>query len=94
MLALHDVGFAVLLPFGENAVYCPDTSGVYLVPIDDLAVERQGALRVEAPRNNQKRFIRFASDYEVARVDLRSKMPALPDERLFDQAFSSAATAT
>jgi hypothetical protein len=150
MLALHDVGFAVLLPFGENtrydlviddgaelrrvqcktgrlykgairfpacssyvhhrnpvmprraytgeveafAVYCPDTSGVYLVPIDDLRVERQGALRVEAPRNNQKRFIRLASDYEVARLDLRSKMPALPNERLFDQAFSSVATAT
>ena len=150
MLALHDVGFAVLLPFGENtrydlaiddgvelrkvqcktgrlrngairfaacssyvhhrnpvmprrsytgevdafAVYCPDTNGVYLVPIHDLAVERQGALRVEAPRNNQRRFIRFASDYEVARVNLRRSQPAQANESSFGQAFGAASTAT
>lgn len=142
MLALHDLGFAVLLPFGEDtgydlviddgaelrrvqcktgrlrkgairfpacspyvhhrnplmprrpytgevdafAVYCPDTDGIYVVPIDDLAVERQGALWVESPRNNQKRFIRFASDYEVGRIKLRRSVPRLSDERVFDQA--------
>jgi hypothetical protein len=35
-------------------VYCPDTSGVYLVPIADASVLREGALRVELPRNYQR----------------------------------------
>ena len=76
------------------AVYCPDTNGIYLVPIHDLPVERQGAPRVEAPRNNQRRFIRFASDYEIARVNLRRSQPAQANERLFGQAFGAASTAT
>jgi PD-(D/E)XK endonuclease len=127
MLALYDVGFKVLLPFGENArydlviddgsslrrvqcktgrlrqgavkfaacstnihhksrssphrsyqdevdafaIYCPETAGVYLIPIDDLAVNRQGSLRIDTPKNNQKRFVRFGVDYEVSRVDIR-----------------------
>jgi hypothetical protein len=50
------------------AVYCPETTGVYLIPIDDLPLQRQGALRVDAPRNSQRRKIRFASDYEISRV--------------------------
>jgi hypothetical protein len=150
MLALHEVGFALLLPFGENtrydlviddgaelrkvqcktgrlrkgairfpacstyvhhrnplmprrsytgqvdafAVYCPDTNGIYLVPMADLAVEREGALRVEAPRNNQKRFIRFASDYEVARIDAARSPSRLIDEEPLDQELGSASTVT
>ena len=50
------------------AVYCPETSGVYLVPIEDIPVRVQAALRVEAPRNGQQRRIRFASEYELANV--------------------------
>src|SRR5579864_547175 len=50
------------------AVYCGETCGVYLVPIDDLAAEWQAWLRVDAPRNNQHRGVRFAADYEIARV--------------------------
>jgi hypothetical protein len=49
------------------AVYCHATSGVYLVPIDEVPT-RQCWLRVEPPRNNQHRRIRFAADYEIGRV--------------------------
>jgi hypothetical protein len=52
------------------AIYCPETSGVYLVPIGDLPISAKGALRVEAPRNGQRRRIRFAADYEIGRVAL------------------------
>lgn len=50
------------------AVYCPETDAVYLVPIGDIPVKVQGALRVEPPRNNQRRRIRYAAEYELARV--------------------------
>jgi PD-(D/E)XK endonuclease len=123
-LALQDVGYAILIPFGENTrydlviddgrklsrvqcktgrlregairfsacstyshhpnpkfvrrdyagqvdffgVYCTDTGGVYLVPIKDANVQRQGNLRVSAPRNGQARRIRFAARYEIANL--------------------------
>ena len=51
------------------AVYCPETGGVYLIPIADLAVRVQAALRVDMPRNGQKQRIRFASDYEVGTLE-------------------------
>src|SRR5438270_11859189 len=128
MLALREMGYAVLLPFGENtrydlviddgntlarvqcktgrlrngavrwatcssnaqhpnpkprrhdyqddvdyfAVYCPETEGVYLLPIAELAPKTSASLRVEAPRNNQRRFIRLAVRYEIARVRVRA----------------------
>jgi hypothetical protein len=50
------------------AVYCPETYGVYLITIEDIAVRQKGALRVDPPRNGQKRRIRFAADYEIAKV--------------------------
>jgi hypothetical protein len=50
------------------AIYCPDTAGVYLVPIHHLPVLRRGGLRVDPPKNNQFDRIRFAADYEVGRV--------------------------
>lgn len=50
------------------AVYCPETAGVYLVPITHLPVKRQGYLRVDAPKNNQFDRIRFAANYEIGRV--------------------------
>jgi hypothetical protein len=49
------------------AVYCRETSGVYLIPIGELP-ESQAGPRVDPPRNNQRRGIRFAGDYEIARV--------------------------
>jgi hypothetical protein len=50
------------------AVYCKETGGVYLVPIDVLPTNHWAALRVDPPRNNQNRRIRFAADYEIGRV--------------------------
>jgi hypothetical protein len=128
MLALRELGYGVLVPFGENTrydlviddgttlakvqcksgrlrsgavrwsvcsnyfhhpnprfrsrsyhgeidyfgVYCPDTAGVYLIPIDDLTIENVGALRVDPPRNNQKKRIRHASKYEIGRVHVHA----------------------
>jgi hypothetical protein len=53
-------------------VYCPQTKGVYLVPIADAQVRRVGALRIDPPRNGQKQGIRRAADYQIAEVSLRA----------------------
>ncbi len=50
------------------AVYCRETGGVYLIPIDDVPTKSAAYLRVDAPRNNQRDRIRFAADYEIGRV--------------------------
>jgi PD-(D/E)XK endonuclease len=124
MLALRELGYAVLVPFGENTrydvviddglslrrvqcktgrlrlgsvifstcssyghhpnpkilrrhyrgqvdffgVYCPETAGVYLIPIEDLPNQATAALRVLPTRNRQRRRIRWAADYEIAEV--------------------------
>ena len=50
------------------AVHCPETTGVYLIPIGDVLSHASAYLRVDAPRNGQRKRIRFASDYEICRV--------------------------
>ena len=50
------------------AVYCPETAGVYMVPIGDVPLRAAAYLRVDPPRNNQRKRIRFATDYQIARV--------------------------
>jgi hypothetical protein len=55
------------------AVHCPETNGVYLIPIEDLAVHRRAALRVDPPRNRQERHIRPAATYEIAQVSIESR---------------------
>lgn len=45
-------------------VYCPDNDKCYLVPIEE-APSRLCILRIEPPRNNQKRKIRLAADFEI-----------------------------
>lgn len=52
-------------------VYCPETRGVYLIPIEDAPSRVQAALRVEPARNGQRRRIRLAADYIVATVEIR-----------------------
>jgi hypothetical protein len=47
-------------------VYFPLTFGVYLVPIDAVSAF-EGRLRLEPPRNNQRRLIRYAAEYEIDR---------------------------
>ena len=129
MLALQYVGYAVLVPFGENtrcdlviddgerlarvqcktgrlragaivfktcssyahhsnpasrardylgeidyfAVYCRATTGVYLVPIDEVPLKWNGSLRIDPSRNGQKRRIRNADDFLVGTVALGAK---------------------
>jgi hypothetical protein len=46
-------------------VYCPDNEKVYLVPIEDVPLRRACSLRVDPPKNNQKKRIRWAKDYEL-----------------------------
>jgi hypothetical protein len=53
------------------AVYFPPTQSVYLVPIDGVA-ETEGRLRLEPTRNNQRRGIRFAADFEIDRWTIDS----------------------
>jgi len=55
------------------AVHCPETSGIYLIPIAELPLTSQAALRVEPPRNNQRRRIRLAERYEIGRVAVTAK---------------------
>ena len=50
------------------AVHCRDNAGVYLIPIGDLPLRRQAALRVDAPKNNQLQRVRWARDYEIGTV--------------------------
>jgi len=49
------------------AVYCRDTGGIYVIPIDELPPER-ALLRVRPPMNGQRKRIRLAADYEIASV--------------------------
>jgi hypothetical protein len=58
------------------AVHCPETSGVYLVPIGDISVRVQAALRVETPKNGQRKRIRYASEYELMTVRIGSRRPS------------------
>src|SRR6266568_7739757 len=51
-------------------VHCPDTTGVYLVPIEHLPVKVEATLRVEPARNCQRRGIRLAADYEISRISV------------------------
>jgi hypothetical protein len=50
------------------AVFCVETQGVYLIPIEDVQARWECALRVEPTRNSQRRKIRPATHYEIARV--------------------------
>ena len=51
-------------------VYFPPGRSVYLVPINAVA-ECEGRLRLSPTRNNQKRGIRFAADFEIDRWSAR-----------------------
>jgi len=50
------------------AVFCPETGGVYLVPIDELPSRSAAHLRYDATKNRQRAGVRFAADYEIGRV--------------------------
>ena len=46
------------------------------MPIADVQARSSAYLRVDRPRNGQRKRIRFAADYEIARVGCRA--PGLP----------------
>jgi hypothetical protein len=54
----------------EFAVFCPQLSAVYLVPVDDLPTKTAASLRVTPSRNNQRMRVRQAAEYEIARIDV------------------------
>jgi PD-(D/E)XK endonuclease len=45
-------------------VHCPETDGIYAVPIED-ATRTQGTLRIEPTANGQNKHVRWARDYEL-----------------------------
>jgi len=46
------------------AIYCKETKGVYLVPIEDVG-RTQAKLRLKPTKNRQEKNIRWAKDYEL-----------------------------
>jgi hypothetical protein len=58
-------------------VYFPPSHSVYLVPVG--LIESECRLRLQPPRNNQRRRVRFASDFEfsAARPDTVARLAAL-----------------
>ena len=46
------------------AVYCRESKGVYLVPVDDTGTS-QTVLRLVPTKNNQEKNVRWAKDYEL-----------------------------
>jgi hypothetical protein len=54
----------------DFAVFCPPLGTVYLIPIEDLEPKTQGCLRVDPARNGQRRRIRLAAAYEIARFEI------------------------
>ena len=51
-------------------VYCPETRGVYLVPVEDVPTRSNAALRVDPSLNGQRKRIRPANDYRIELVDV------------------------
>lgn len=45
-------------------VYCPQNKGLYVIPADHVPPSGM-YLRLVAPRNNQSKHVRWASDYEL-----------------------------
>jgi hypothetical protein len=54
----------------DFAVYCPDLGSVYLIPIEDVPTRALGVLRVTPARNGQRKGVRLAAAYEVAKIDV------------------------
>jgi len=54
------------------AIYCPQASGVYLIPIGDVPNRWTGSLRLEPTRNQQRLGVRYASDYEIGKVRIET----------------------
>jgi hypothetical protein len=47
------------------AIYCPDSDGCYLVPVEDVAGKANLYLRLEPAANGQEVAIKYAASYEL-----------------------------
>jgi hypothetical protein len=57
-------------------VYCPETDGVYLVPVNEVGINT-GSLRVDPTQNRQVKKIRWAQEFEVGRAGLAQSVEHL-----------------
>jgi len=71
-------------------VYFPPRRAVYLVPLDAVA-ESEGRLRLEPTRNNQRRGIRFAADFELDRWSLETLRALVRREPSLEEAVGAVA---
>jgi PD-(D/E)XK endonuclease len=68
----------------EFAVYCRDTRGVYLIPIEHVSAHTSAHLRIEPCRNGQRRGVRFASTYRVGTVGVGTSSAELVDADMIE----------
>lgn len=54
------------------AVYCPETRGVYLIHVEHTGTS-QVNLRLVPTKNNQEKHVRWAKDYELQSMFLKSE---------------------
>jgi hypothetical protein len=64
-------------------VYCPDNGEVYFVPVEDVPTTGC-CLRVDPPRNHQKKGIRWAKDYRIDSASPSGNNSDLSSPDLFD----------
>ena len=50
------------------AIYCAELDQVYVVPIEDIAGQSYVHLRLRPAKNNQRSFVRWASQYELGAI--------------------------
>ena len=48
------------------AIHLPSTDAIYLIPVAAVP-GHLGRLRLEPPKNNQRRGVRFAAEFEIGR---------------------------
>ena len=46
-------------------VYSPDTSKVYLIPVDEVPLCSKAKLRLNVAKNNQQKGVKWAQDFEI-----------------------------
>jgi PD-(D/E)XK endonuclease len=71
-------------------VYFPPRRSVYLVPIDAVT-NFSGRLRLDPPRNNQRKGIRFAAEFEIDRWSPDSLRALVQSERRVEEALATVA---
>ena len=71
-------------------VYCPETRGVYLIPLAHVPTRSSAALPVERSLNGQRKRVRVASDYQVGAIEV-AEVGVTPEPRASSGAQGSSA---